>query len=216
MEMLNRRGGPVDKGPPDEQRRAAEKLREEANRRREVTSHGGSDTQHVRGGFGRTQRNENPNSPRFHQRYRTILRPGGAIHDYAGGTKDVFVKRKPESGGTGNHPPKGTGGGFHDTVIRPGRGNVPAGVPKRTTENVNKPVEQAAKPRPSTYDTMARDLATRRATQNRPNAKRKLFAAARTASYGRVDSNRPSRMPSVDQLRRRAQRLQRPRGRSYS
>jgi hypothetical protein len=160
MEMLNRRGGPVDKGPPDEQRKAAERLRGEANRQRMVPSQGGSDTQHVRGGFGRTQRNENPNSPRFGQRYRTILRPGGAIHDYAGGTKDVFVKRKPESGGTGNHPPmKG---------IRP----------QRTTENVNAPVQRAAKPRPSTYDTMARDLATRRATQNRPKARRKLFRSA--------------------------------------
>lgn len=39
---LNRRGGPVDKGTPQAQKQAAERVRETANRDRVVSSHGGA------------------------------------------------------------------------------------------------------------------------------------------------------------------------------
>lgn len=150
---LNRRGGPVDQGSPDAQKAAAESMRGPS---REVRN------DRVKAGLGLPQLNRNKNSPRFGQRYRSVPRAGGVLHDYAGTKNDVFV-RKPESGGTGNHPPKG----------------VQRAV--RTTENVNQPTKPVGRAPGSTYDRMAADLAKQRATQDRPKAKRRLFAS--TASY---------------------------------
>jgi hypothetical protein len=152
MEQRNHRGGPVDHGPADAQRKAAEQIREKANNERRVTSHGGAPKDPV-GGLARSL-NQTGNE-RSGKLFRRIPRAGGEVHDYGNG-KRVFV-RKPKQG-EGARPETG----------RFGRGPLPKSGTKETNGTGN-------------YDQQVRDLARRRATENVGRAKRKLFRARKAA-----------------------------------
>jgi hypothetical protein len=147
----NRRGGPVDKGPPAEQQAAAQRLKNEhaqalgeMQRQKQVQGTRPQTEQAPKASTGdRTEVNRNKNNPRAGQRFRTILRRGGEVHQYAGG-KSVFVRKPAASRTTG--PTEGTG-------------------------NRTKPATRGSQD-------LANELARQRATQNRPKARRKLFSRA--------------------------------------
>jgi hypothetical protein len=151
---LNRRGGPVDKGPVEEQKKAAEKIREGANRQRKVTSHGGAPKAVTKSGEPtkdptrsfQLHKNTTGNK-RSGQLFRTIARKGGEIHEYQSG-KRVFVRKPAAARSTG---PTGGTGNFAPTRSKADQTN-------------------------SDLNMQIKDLARRRATENRPKAKRRLFS----------------------------------------
>jgi hypothetical protein len=206
-----RRAGAESQTPEGDKKRL-QQVREQANAKREVKTHGGAPkSPDARVGLG-TEVNQQKGNPRFGQRFRTVLRKGGEVHDYGNG-KRVFVKKpkqgegsrpftsdgrgtypgdtrtaKKESGGTGNHPPRMTadpkrptgGVGYRNGGPEGpgGNANLPINRPKRTTDNIKKPVDMVRKPNSSTYDQQIKDLARRRATENKSKARRKLFRKA--------------------------------------
>lgn len=144
LEMMNRRGGPVDKASPDAQKQAAQQVQGAKQGERD---------QQARRSFT-LHRNATGNA-RAGGMFRTIHKPGGDVHDYPGSQNDVFVKKTPESGGTGNHA-----------------GTVEA---MRTTDNPLKPVERVQKRSAASYDGQLNDLARQRMSQSN-RGRRKLFA----------------------------------------
>jgi hypothetical protein len=148
---LNRRGGPVDKGPPAEQKAAAEQMKNqhaqalgEMQNQKQAQGSRPQVEQAPRANIGnRTELNTNKSNPRAGQRFQTILRRGGEVHDYGGGNR-VFVRKPAASRTTG--PTEGTG-------------------------NRTKPATRGSQD-------LANQLARQRATQNLAKSRRKLFKRA--------------------------------------
>jgi hypothetical protein len=117
---LNRRGGPVDKGSPAEQKHAADKLKNEravelakTQRRKQVatTNKPGTDQKPAYRSL-QLQKNTTGNA-RSGQLFRTIPRKGGEVHEYQSG-KRVFVRK--DSDGTGNRGLKPASGSSQQMV----------------------------------------------------------------------------------------------------
>jgi hypothetical protein len=111
---LNRRGGPVDKGSPQAQKKAADQLRNElaqnlgeAQRQKQVERQDKKQTDQVEGRRSFQLHKNTTGNARSGQLFRTIAKKGGEIHEYQSG-KRVFVKDKD---GTGNRALKPTADG---------------------------------------------------------------------------------------------------------
>jgi hypothetical protein len=145
---LNRRGGPVDKGPPAEQKAAADRLRnehaqalgeaqgEKQRQGRKAVSDQRLDTRAFQ-----LHRNTTGNA-RSGGLFRRKAVRGGELHDYPGTKNDVVVRKPAASRETG---------------------------PTAGTYNRHKPASRGSQD-------LANQLAQRRVTENRPKARRKLFA----------------------------------------
>jgi hypothetical protein len=119
---LNRRGGPVDKGSPAEQKKAAQHMRNEQAQALGEKQH----QKQIESRKPQTDQVENRRSFQLHknttgnarsgQLFRTIPRKGGEIHEYQSG-KRVFVRK--DSDGTGNRglKPTSTGGSTAKQMI---------------------------------------------------------------------------------------------------
>ncbi len=133
---LNRRGGPVDKGSPAEQKQAADRMRNEVAQnlaetqgQKQVERQDKSQTKQVEGRRSFQLHKNTTGNARSGQLFRTIARKGGEIHEYQSG-KRVFVKDKD---GTGNRglKPTSTGGSTAKQMVS-------ELAQRRSTENKSK------------------------------------------------------------------------------
>jgi hypothetical protein len=148
---LNRRGGPVDKGSPAEQKQAADRLKNEhaqalgeMQHRKQVEKRAAQTDQRPDYRAFQLHKNTTGNE-RSGGLFRRVPAKGGEYHRYAGG-RQVFVRKPAASRTTG--PTEGTG-------------------------NRTKPATRGA-------EDLANQLAKQRATQNRPKARRKLLSISRS------------------------------------
>jgi hypothetical protein len=146
---LNRRGGPVDKGPPAAQKQAADQLKNQhaqalGEMQREKQRAVQKPQTDQKPDFRQMQLHKNvTGNARSGGLFRRIAGKGGEYHKYSDGRR-VFVRKPAASRTTG--PTEGTG-------------------------NRTKPANRGS------HD-LANELARQRATQNRPKARRKLFTRA--------------------------------------
>ena len=114
---LNRRGGPVDKGSPAEQKHAADRLKNERaqnlgemQREKQIPKVNKPGTDQVEGRRSFQLHKNTTGNARSGMLYRTIKRKGGEVHDYPGKKNDVFVRKGGDGTGNRGLKPTSTGG----------------------------------------------------------------------------------------------------------